>query len=143
MIGNIVYGIWDNRDKLLYGYIGLAVISPRAAQKIGEIIVRVSYAALKENVRTIGAGLRETAEVLTRKPGAARPPIIPVSDKAVVKRQAQRLLIGGVRVLATPQVAVGGAVIGGGLLVSHGIGQLPDVKKTATIGQQYVMGAPL
>lgn len=143
MIGNVVYGLWNNKDKLIYAYVGLAVINRNAAAKIGEIIVRIGYAAAKENLRTIGAGFTETWKVLTRPKGAPRPPIIPVTDKAIVRQQATRILTRGVAVLASPKVALGGAVVGGGLLISHGIGQLPDVKKTASIGQRYVLGAPL
>lgn len=129
MIGNVVYGVWDNREKLLWGYVGLAVINPGAAQKLGEIMLRVGYAAVKENIRTIGTGFTETWKVLTRKPGIARPPIIPATDKAILRSSATRLLSRGAVALASPKIAIGGALIGGGLLISHGIGQLPAVQK--------------
>ena len=53
------------------------------------------------------------------------------------------MVVRAVPVLASPATVTVGAGLGAGLLISHGIGQLPATKKTAHIGQRYVLGAPV
>ena len=154
MIGDIVYGLKNNQDKLVYVAAGAAAFNPALAGKIIEITVRIGYGMLREQAVTATKAAKDIYSVLTRKPGAARPPIVPASDKAALRALASRglgagrvvgtrIAVRGITIVASPTVAIGAAGLGAGLLISHGIGQLPDVKKTASIGQQYVLGAPV
>ena len=147
---DIIHGIWNNKVKIVGGYLGLWVIAPRAA----ELITRLTYGFASEQVRTSAQALKDIYSVATRPKGAPRPPIIPAKDIAAVRgvgsaafqltrQQASRLALRAIPVLASPATVTVGAGLGAGFLVSHGIGQLPDVKKTASIGQQYVLGAPV
>ena len=147
---DLIYGIWNNKVKIVGGYLSLWVIAPRAA----ELITRLAYGFASEQVRTSAQAFKDIVSVATRPKGAPRPPIIPARDIAAVrgvgsaaiqltKQQASRLAVRAIPVLASPATVTVGAGLGAGFLVSHGIGQLPDVKKTASIGQQYVLGAPL
>ena len=154
MIGDIIYGLKSNKDNLLYVAVAAAALKPKLAAQIIEITARVGYGMIREQVVTSTRAAKDIYQVLTRKPGAARPPIIPAADKAALRSVASRglgaargagarIAVRGITIVASPTVAIGAAGLGAGLLVSHGIGQLPDVKKTASIGQQYVMGAPV
>lgn len=154
MIGDIVYGIKENRYELIAVLAGLAALKPKSAALIAEIAVRVGYVYVAEQVRSGAGAAKVIYEVLTRKPGARPPPIVPASDKAALRALAtrgitasratgSRLVLRAIPVLASPATVTVGAGLGAGFLVSHGIGQLPDVKKTAHIGQRYVLGAPV
>ena len=147
---DIIYGIWNNKVKIVGGYLSLWVIAPRAA----ELVTRITYGFASEQVRTSAQALKDIYSVVTRPKGAPRPPIIPARDIAAVRgvgsaaiqltrQQASRLALRAIPVLASPATVTIGVGLGSGFLVSHGIGQLPDVKKTASIGQQYVLGAPV
>ena len=147
---DLIYGIWNNKVKIVGGYLSLWVVAPRAA----EVLTRITYGFASEQVRTSAQAIKDIYQVATRPKGAPRPPIIPARDIAAVKgfgrsaaqlgkKQATRLAVRAIPVLASPATVTIGVGIGTGLLVSHGMGQLPHVKKTASIGQQYVMGAPV
>ena len=154
MTGDVIYGLRNNKTELALIAAAAAITFPKAAGKIGEIAIRVGYVYVAEQVRSGSAAAKAMYEVLTRKPGAARPPIVPASDKAALRAIAtrglgaargvgSRVAVRGITIVASPTLAVTAAGLGAGLLVSHGIGQLPDVQKTATIGQQFVLGAPV
>ena len=154
MIGDIVYGIKENKYELLGIGAAFAAFNPKGAALILEIAVRVGYVYVAEQVRSGAGAGRVIYEVLTRKPGVKPPPIIPAADKAALRAVAKRgivasratgarLVVRAIPVLASPATVTVGAGLGAGFLVSHGIGQLPDVKKTAHIGQRYVLGAPV
>ena len=154
MTGDVIYALRNNKTEMALIAAAAAVTFPSVAGKIAEIAIRVGYVYISEQVRSGGAASKAIYEVLTRKRGAARPPIVPTSDKAALRAIASRGLaatrgvgsrvaVRGITIVASPTLAVTTAGLGAGLLVSHGIGQLPDVKKTATIGQQYVLGAPV
>jgi len=147
---DLIYGIWNNKVKIVSGYIGLWVVAPRAA----ELITRITYGFASEQVRTGTQAMKDIYEVATRPKGAPRPPIVPARDIAAVRgvgsaaiqltrQQASRLALRAIPVLASPATVTVAAGLTAGFLISHGIGQLPDVKKTASIGQQYVLGAPV
>lgn len=147
---DIIHGIWNNKLKIIGGYASLWVIAPRGA----ELITRLAYGFASEQVRTSAQALKDIISVATRPKGAPRPPIIPARDIAAVRgvgsaaiqltrQQASRLALRAIPVLASPATVAVGAGLGAGFMISHGIGQLPDVKKTASIGQQYVLGAPV
>jgi hypothetical protein len=147
---DIIHGIWNNKLKIVGGYASLWVLAPRAA----ELITRLAYGFASEQVRTSAQALRDIVSVATRPKGAPRPPIIPARDIAAVRgvgsaaiqltrQQASRLALRAIPVLASPATVTVGAGLTAGFLISHGIGQLPDVKKTAHLGQQYVMGSPI
>lgn len=147
---DIIYGLWNNKVKIVGGYLGLWVVAPRAA----ELITRIVYGFASEQVRTSTQALKDIYSVATRPKGAPRPPIIPARDIAAVrgfgksaaqlgKKQATRIAIRSIPVLASPATVTVGVGLGAGLLISHGIGQLPATKKTASIGQQYVLGSPV
>ena len=154
MTGDVIYGLRNNKTEMALIAAAAAITFPSVAGKIGEIAIRVGYVYVAEQVRSGSAASKAIYEVLTRKPGAARPPIVPASDKAALRAIAtrgltaargvgSRVAVRGITIVASPTLAVTATGLGAGLLVSHGIGQLPDVKKTATIGQQYVLGAPV
>lgn len=154
MIGDIVYGIKENRYELIAVLAGLAALKPKSAALIAEIAVRVGYVYVAEQVRSGAGAAKVVYEVLTRKPGVRPPPIIPASDKAALRAVAtrgitasraagSRLVLRAIPVLASPATVTVGAGLGAGFLVSHGVGQLPGTKKTAHIGQRYVLGAPV
>ena len=147
---DLIYNIWNNKVKILGGYLTLWVVAPKAA----EILTRVTYGFASEQVRTSTQAIKDIYTVARRPPGAPRPPIIPQRDILALKRfgrstvqvgkkQASRLALRAIPVLASPAVVTVGVGVGTGLLVSHGMGQLPHVNKTASIGQQYIMGAPI
>lgn len=147
---DLIHGIWNNKVKIIGGYASLWVIAPRAA----EILTRITYGFASEQIRTSATALKDIYSVATRPKGAPRPPIVPARDIAAIRgvgsaafqltrQQASRLALRAIPALASPATVTVGAGLGAGFLVSHGIGQLPDVKKTASIGQQYVLGAPV
>lgn len=154
MIGDIVYGIKENKYELIGVVAAIAALKPKQAAMIAEIAVRVGYVYVSEQVRSGAGAAKVIYEVLTRKPNAPRPPIIPASDKAALRAVASRgvaasraagsrLVLRAIPVLASPATVTVGAGLGAGLLISHGVGQLPATKKTAHIGQRYVLGAPV
>lgn len=147
---DLIHGIWNNKLRIVGGYATLWVIAPRGA----ELITRLAYGFASEQVRTSAQALKDIVSVATRPKGAPRPPIIPARDIAAVKgvgsaaiqltrQQASRLVLRAIPVLASPATVTVGAGLGAGFLVSHGIGQLPSVKKTSHLSQKYVLGAPL
>jgi len=140
MIGNIVYGLKENFRNLVFVAAAAAALKPSIAAKVVEITARVGYGMLREQVMTTTKAAKDIYSVLTRKPGVKRPPIMPASDKAALRALASRgigaargtgarVAVRGITIVASPAVAIGAAGIGTGLLVSHGIGQLPDVQK--------------
>jgi hypothetical protein len=147
---DLIYGLWNNKLKIIGGYAGLWVVSPKAA----ELVTRIVYGFASEQVRTSSQIVRDIYSIATRPKGAPRPPIVPARDIAAIrgvgssafqltKKQASRLALRAIPVLASPATVAVGAGLGAGFMISHGIGQLPDVKKTASIGQRYVLGAPV
>lgn len=147
---DLIYGIYNNKVKIVGGYLSLWIIAPRAA----EILTRITYGFASEQVRTSAQALKDIYSVATRPKGAPRPPIIPARDIAAIRgvgsaaiqltrQQASRLALRAIPVLASPATVTVGAGLGAGFLISHGIGQLPSVKKTAHLTQNYVLGAPL
>lgn len=147
---DLVYSIWNNKVKIAGGYVGLWIVSPKTA----EILTRIAYGWTTEQIRTGFQAIKDIKAVATRPKGAPRPPIIPARDIAAVRafgagtataarQQATRIALRAIPVLASPATVTVGVGLGAGLLISHGIGQLPATKKTASIGQQYVLGAPV
>lgn len=132
---DLVYAVWNNKLKIAGGYAALWVFNPKAA----EIVTRITYGFVSEQLRTGTQAIKDIYQVTTRPKGAPRPPIIPARDRAAIARVAR----GGIVLASSPAAVTVGAGLTAGFLISHGIGQLPDVRKTAHIGQQYVLGAPL
>lgn len=147
---DLIYSIWNNKVQIVGGYVTLWVVTP----KVAEILTRVVYGFASEQVRTSTQALKDIHSVATRPAGAPRPPIIPAKDIAALrsfgvsvgqagKKQVTRLALRAIPVLASPATVTVGVGLGSGLLVSHGIGQLPATKKTANLGQRYVLGSPV
>ena len=145
---DLIYGLWNNKLKILGGYAALWVAAPRAA----ELVTRIVYGFASEQVRTSAQAIKDIYSVATRPKGAPRPPIVPARDIAAIRgvgsaafqltrQQASRLAVRAIPVLASPATVTIGAGLGAGFLISHGIGQLPAVKKTVSIGRRHVLGA--
>lgn len=148
----LIFFLWNNKVEIVGGYATLWYLSRYS--KTAELIVRITYGFASEQVRTGAQALKDIKEVATRPKGSPRPPIIPARDIAALrsfgasvgqagKKQVTRIALRTIPVLASPATVAVGAGLGAGLLVSHGIGQLPANKKTAHIGQRYVLGAPV
>ena len=139
MKGNIVYALQANKDRLFLAVVALASLNTKLGAKVGEIVLRIGYAAAREQVRTFATGVKDIYQVITRKPGAARPPIVPAADRAIIKqfvgrganlarRKTAQIAVRGIALAASPSVALAGAGLGAGFLAAHGMGQLPQVQ---------------
>lgn len=147
---DLVFAIWNNKVPIAAGYIALWIRFPKTA----EVLTRIAYGWTSEQIRTGAQAIKDIKMVAKRPKGAPRPPIIPARDIVAVRsfgaatataarQQATRIALRTIPVLASPATVAVGAGLGAGFLISHGIGQLPATKKTASIGQQYVLGSPV
>lgn len=136
---SITYALNNLKDKLPYALLGAAIASPRLAGKMAEIVFRVGYIAIGEQIRTGSGSAKIIYEVITRKPGVKRPPLIPPADKVAIRAAAGRAATIGrlqtartgaaaLTLLTNPAVVTTVGVVGGSYLAGSAVGSSKAVR---------------
>ena len=136
---SITYALDNLQDKLPYALLGAAIASPRLASKMAEILFRIGYIAVGEQIRTGAGSARIIYEVITRKPGVKRPPLIPPGDKVAIRSAAGRAATVGrlraastgaaaLRLITNPYIVTTVGVVGGSYLAGSAVGKSREVR---------------